>query len=393
MTLSSSTGAVFNKIVSRFGDELATAPYREQTERMVKLCEVFRARGLPLRVDFARPWENAHVLLGVDRLFPVPAGQRLLDFGGGNSPTSYLLVQRGFDVTVLEVTGSTVDQINRAAQVCGLSDHLRAVRYSGRDWPLPDDAFDCVLSLSVFEGLMPRMRPLFWRELRRVLKPAGSLLMTFDFGPDARLVGDGPATVEEIEEQIIRASGMDLVGAPPAVPVYDPEHGPPVKLPVDTLDGYDYVIAQYSFGAVELRNRQNPDRARPSLAPRARANPLVLDSSRMTQWPELVQAAMERGLEDRLRAARLPEAFSAVGRMELRGEGGGVFAIEISAGDARVRPLPPARPDFVLEMTVEDFVRLFYAGADFWDLFYGASLRARGDIRFAMRIADAFAAD
>jgi SAM-dependent methyltransferase len=383
----------FNKIVSRFGDELATPRYRDKTEQMARLLEEFRARGVPLRVDFARPWENAHVLLGVERLFPVPAGQRLLDFGGGNSPTSYLLVERGFDVTVLEVAGATVEQINRASATLGLRDHLRAVRYAGREWPFPDDAFDGVLSLSVFEGLMPRRRPLFWRELRRALKPGGTLLMTFDFGPDARLVGDGPATVEEIEAQIIRASGMDLVDAPPAAPMYHPEHGPPVKLPVDTLDGHDYVIAQYSFGAVELRNRATPDRAFPRLPPRPRADPSLLEPARAPQWPALVRAAMDGELASRIRAARLPETVRAAGRVQLRGDGGGIFTIEVAAGDARVSPGAPARPDFALEMTVEDFLKLFHAGSDFWDLFYASTLRARGDIRLAMWIADAFAVD
>lgn len=388
-----SPGSSFNKIVSKFSDDLSTRPYREKTDRMEKLIEDFRARELPLRVDFARPWENAHILLKVEQLFPEPGGQRLLDFGGGNSPTSYLLAERGFDVTVLDVAGATIDVVNRAAKALGLNDRLRALQYGGRLWPLSDDMFECVLSLSVFEGLMPRLRPLFWRELRRVLRPGGSLLMTFDFGPEARFVGDGPSTVEAIEEQIIRASGMDLVGAPLAEPIYDPQHGPPVKLPVDTMDGYDYVIAQYSFGAVHLRNRQTPDRALPSLAPRAPADKSVLDPSRVQQWPTLVRRAIDREMQERLRSARLPGTLNAIGRACVRGPECFLFTIEISSGEAHVRKGSPARPDFTLEMTVEDFIKLFYAGIDFWDLFYSSSLRARGDIRMAMWIADAFAAD
>ena len=383
----------FNKIVSKFSDDLSTPPYREKTDRLEKLIEDFRARGLPLRIDFARPWENAHILLKTDQLFPQPAGHRLLDFGGGNSPTSYLLAERGFDITVLELASTAIDVVNRAAQVLGLSDRLRAVQYAGRQWPFPDDTFECVLSLSVFEGLMPRLRPLFWRELRRVLRPGGSLLMTFDFGPDARLVGDGPPTVDDVEEQIIRASGMDLVGAPLAKPIYDPQHGPPVKLPVDTLDGYDYVIAQYSFGAIHLRNRPNPDRAMPSLDPRAAADKSVLDASRVQEWPTLVRRAIESEIEDRLHSARLPGTLNAIGRVSLRGPECHLFTIEVSSGNAHVRTGAPVRPDFTMDMTVEDFVKLFYAGIDFWDLFYSSTLRARGDIRLAMWIADAFAAD
>ena len=82
--------------------------------------------------------------------------------------------------------------------------------------------------------------------------------MTFDYGPGARLVGDPPVSLAEVREDLIRASGLELVGDALAEPRYDPELGPPVKVVVPTVDGLDSRVAEYTFGAVRLRRPLTP---------------------------------------------------------------------------------------------------------------------------------------
>ncbi len=246
--------SAFNRVLVRFRDDLSRPEYRAQNEALAALVARVEARGLVLRHDFGRAWENAHVLIELERLHAERPLRRVLDVGGGGSPVAYLLAERGFEVVVLDVDRDVAERVNRNAEALGLADRLSAVHGGVGPFPLDADGFDVALSISVFEGILRRHRAAHFAELRRVLRPGGSLLMTFDFGPGARFVGDPPRTAAEVAEQIVAASGMQLAGEPLREPRYDPRIGPPVKALVPTVDGHDHVVAAYSFAALHLRN-------------------------------------------------------------------------------------------------------------------------------------------
>jgi hypothetical protein len=107
-------------------------------------------------------------------------------------------------------------------------------------------------AISVYESLLRPARAAFFAQCRRVLASGGSLLLTCDYGPEARFVGDAPASLEELAA-IVEASGLRLEGSLPAVPEFDPEIGPPIKALVRTADGYDVRAASYTFAALHLR--------------------------------------------------------------------------------------------------------------------------------------------
>ena len=241
----------FNRILRRFGDDLPRPEYRNKAQEIAELTARVQQRGLQLRLDLQREWENAHVLQRLETLQRERGVLHVLDHGGGNSPTCYWLAEHGFKVTVLDVDLEAVATIEQNRLALGLP--IRAVGYDGHAWPLPDAGFAAVVSISVFEGLLRTRRARFWSEMRRVLAPGGSVLMTFDYGPGACAVADPPVSVAEIQTDIVQASGMQLVGEPPREVVFDPVVGPPVKSVLPTLDGWDKVVAQYTFAAIELR--------------------------------------------------------------------------------------------------------------------------------------------
>jgi SAM-dependent methyltransferase len=245
--------ANFNRVLRCFRDDMSTPGYQAKVQTIADSVQLLAKVGLAVRQDFARNWENAHVLLELDKLVAGGAGS-VLDFGGGNSPLCYTLAQAGLDVTVLDVDNTVAADVARGAAALGLEERLHgAVNANGSDWPVPDGAFDLALSVSVFEGILRSRRPHYWSEMRRVLAPGGSLLMTFDYGIGGRLVGDPPVSPTEVETDILDASGMTLIGGEFEVPAFDDVVGPPVKAVVPTVDGFDYRVAEYSFGAVHLR--------------------------------------------------------------------------------------------------------------------------------------------
>lgn len=243
----------FNRILRRFADDLPRPEYRRTCDELRRVAARLRGFGLEVREDFARDWENAHVLLELDRTVQErPDVRQVVDLGGGNSPMCYRLAERGFEVLVLDIDAGAVAAVEHNAGVLGLA-NLRAAVSHPRRLPLADASTDCIVSVSVFEGILRKYRSAFWSEIRRSLVPGGSLLMTFDYGEGARRVSDPPVSIDEVRSDIVAASGLTLYGDPLQTPRFDPDLGPPVKVVVPSVDGWDYEFAAYSFGALHLR--------------------------------------------------------------------------------------------------------------------------------------------
>ncbi|MBK8977583.1 MAG: class I SAM-dependent methyltransferase [Planctomycetes bacterium] len=242
----------FNRLVRRFGDDLATAPYAAQVAELRRTATALAGRGVVLRADFARDWEYAHVLLRVAALAAELPLQRVVDFGGGNSILAYVLAQRGCDVTVLDSDAAVRAAVAQHAGVLGLHERLHAPP-TAAPWPVAEASVDLCISISVFESLLRRERAAFFAEVRRALRDGGRLLMTFDYGVGARWISDPVVSRAGLAEDVVAASGLELVGPLPDEPDFDPEIGPPVKALVRTMDGHDWICAAYTFGALELR--------------------------------------------------------------------------------------------------------------------------------------------
>lgn len=248
----------FNRLASDLDADLARPEYRAVTGALADLCVRFARMGRTLRRDVGRAWENAHVLVEFERLVLARAGRapirRVLDVGGGNSPLAYHLAERGFHVAVVDTDPAVVQTIAANGRELQWHDRLTAqCPVSGR-FPWRDESFDCVFCISVLEGVLRKDRARLFAEIGRTLRRGGSLLLTFDYGAGARCFGDPPTSLQEIDDDVVRASGLELVGDAHELPVAGRAQ-PPVVNAAPSLDGRGDQRCAYTFGAVHLRRR------------------------------------------------------------------------------------------------------------------------------------------
>lgn len=117
-------------------------------------------------------------------LCPV-ACKDVLEFGCNVGATSIVLAHYGAKVTAVDVNAEYVTLAGLNAQRYGLGDkiNLRLLQ-PGEPLPFADSSFDVVTCNSVLEYVTPELLPDVQRELDRVLRPGGLLLV---FGTSNRI--------------------------------------------------------------------------------------------------------------------------------------------------------------------------------------------------------------
>lgn len=134
--------------------------------------------------------------LAIELLEEVPRSGRILDMGCGSHPL--FLMSCGFG----ERHG--VDQILDAERMVeGI--HLAPYDAAGQErLPFADQHFDAVTMLAVFEHIDPEFLTPLLKEIRRVLRPGGRLVLTTPAGWTDRILRGlarvGLVSAEEIEE-------------------------------------------------------------------------------------------------------------------------------------------------------------------------------------------------
>jgi SAM-dependent methyltransferase len=108
--------------------------------------------------------------------------RRVLDLGGPASHLSVLAALAGCQVTTVDINPVFVHAARECAEALGLST-LEARVGDMRDLSeLPAESFDVVVCCSVLEHLTAADQEIAVREMARVLKTAGMIGLTFDFG-------------------------------------------------------------------------------------------------------------------------------------------------------------------------------------------------------------------
>ncbi len=139
---------------------------------------------------------------------------RILDFGGAATLPVYFFASRGCEVSCLDIDAALCEATNRAAVRHRWK--LRAAPVDLLDSePSPGmrGPFDAVISASVLEHLPKNQQAKAVARLAALLRPAGVLVMTFDFGADA----PQPCAVRSVEEveRLVVASGLAWMGGQP----------------------------------------------------------------------------------------------------------------------------------------------------------------------------------
>lgn len=112
-------------------------------------------------------------------------GRNVLEFGCNYGATSIVLARLGATVSAIDVDASYVRLAKANAERFGLCDAIRFEHVEDtRKLPFADAAFDVISCNSVLEYVPHRILPAVQRELDRVLKPGGSLVIV---GTSSRL--------------------------------------------------------------------------------------------------------------------------------------------------------------------------------------------------------------
>lgn len=110
-------------------------------------------------------------------------GRKVLDFGAGTGALTVAVALRGATVTAVDPTAVSLDACRWRARYFGLPDERVPTRVIGAEpgLPFPDATFDLVTCNSVFE-FIPDRREAYVRELARVLRPGGHLVISTENG-------------------------------------------------------------------------------------------------------------------------------------------------------------------------------------------------------------------
>jgi 2-polyprenyl-3-methyl-5-hydroxy-6-metoxy-1,4-benzoquinol methylase len=118
---------------------------------------------------------------------------RILDVGSGVVPFCNWLSRRGHVVTATDPDRESIEflQANDLNGFYGSNVHYEVAH--AEDLRFDDESFDLVTCISVLEHIPPGNDRIALREIARVLKPGGVLVMTTDIAPPAPLAyGDRP---------------------------------------------------------------------------------------------------------------------------------------------------------------------------------------------------------
>ncbi len=160
-----------------------------------------------VRIPWFLLWEIAWLIANT----PMRRGSRVLDMGGAASLFSCYLASRGHDVVSIDLNPALVAHSDRIA--AAMNWRLAARSMDMQDLDFPDQHFDHVFSICVFEHLPISGRVQCSSSVQRVLKPGGTAAFTFDYAnPQAFARIDTP---HDVEEQLIAPTGLTPRGNMP----------------------------------------------------------------------------------------------------------------------------------------------------------------------------------
>jgi 2-polyprenyl-3-methyl-5-hydroxy-6-metoxy-1,4-benzoquinol methylase len=160
------------------------------------------------RVPWFKYWEIAHLITNSGIADKVAC--KCLDLGGCSSVFSYLLASMGHEVHVIDINERLVENGNSVSKA--MNWNLHNYKMDIADLSRIKTRFDYIFSLCVFEHLPMGSRVEGINQVKRLLKSDGVFAITFDYlnpNPHAKI-----DSVQAVEEQFIKPSGMTLMGNP-----------------------------------------------------------------------------------------------------------------------------------------------------------------------------------
>lgn len=149
-----------------------------------------RAAGVPELAQYAQvcrwPFRQLEYSFALEFLLDgLSPDNPYLDAGAGVTPLAYVLARRQVRATVCDVDGRLMDALRGLNLPAALGAPLTYVTQDLTDLSFPDASFQAISCISVLEHIAAPADQRALRELLRVLRPGGVLVLTVDFAPPA----------------------------------------------------------------------------------------------------------------------------------------------------------------------------------------------------------------
>lgn len=148
--------------------------------------DAFREKCEELGRDADDPWldgyvnyEWAHVRFAASSLFAQQARPTVFEFGCNVGATAVVLAKMGAAVTAVDIDSQFVDIARLNAQRYGVDSAVKfASIIDSTELPFANESFDHLVCNSVLEYVSPELLMAVERELGRILRPGGTVLIT-----------------------------------------------------------------------------------------------------------------------------------------------------------------------------------------------------------------------
>jgi SAM-dependent methyltransferase len=127
-------------------------------------------------VDYFAQRKAAHLMRFVEHVLGSAAAASVLDVGSGVGTTDAYLAGRFASVQGVDISSASVEQAAAA------NPSVRYQVYDGDELPFGDASFDVAFAACVLHHVLPEQRARFTREMRRVVRPGGAV-MVFEHNP------------------------------------------------------------------------------------------------------------------------------------------------------------------------------------------------------------------
>ncbi len=149
--------------------------------RTLRREPVLGLKRLALPVSYWRSAEFGYVW----RRLTAPPGSRVFDLGSPKDLAAMLARHRGFEIVATDILPEAIDSSRRYARAQGLDGHgagrVHSEVQDGRALTYADASFDAAFSVSVLEHIPEDGDSLAIRELIRIVRPGGVVVVTVPF--------------------------------------------------------------------------------------------------------------------------------------------------------------------------------------------------------------------